>query len=221
MWSRKIKLALVVISIKLQHSVHTLIWHPDILTIDNVWHVWQLTFGQGIFICSLCANVSILNNHSLISPQWTFVLLLFFLCLCYKSEVFFCLFWPSDTLLSFHLQNSLFEESLLQRSLLLKTKRTSPDHCLSSRGRVSRSLFRKSSHLWHLCVHEWKHVLYVGVYALYKCVCINLLLRQRPNWNGSTCVYKCLIWEALHGLKHHVWNKETQLFFSSSLLLAF
>ncbi|XP_016322961.1 KAT8 regulatory NSL complex subunit 1-like protein [Sinocyclocheilus anshuiensis] len=50
----------------------------------------------------------------------------------------------SETPLSFHLQNSLFEESLLQRSLLLKTERTSPHHCLSSRGRVSRSLFHCS-----------------------------------------------------------------------------
>ncbi|XP_042620074.1 KAT8 regulatory NSL complex subunit 1-like protein [Cyprinus carpio] len=63
----------------------------------------------------------------------------------------------SDTLLSFHLQNSLFEESLLQRSLLLKTKRTSPDHCLSSRGRVSRSLFHCShqpKNGWHLKSHR-------------------------------------------------------------------
>ncbi|KTG00792.1 hypothetical protein cypCar_00010392 [Cyprinus carpio] len=61
------------------------------------------------------------------------------------------------TLLSFHLQNSLFEESLLQRSLLLKTKRTSPDHCLSSRGRVSRSLFHCShqpKNGWHLKSHR-------------------------------------------------------------------
>ncbi|KAL1267571.1 hypothetical protein QQF64_032934 [Cirrhinus molitorella] len=50
----------------------------------------------------------------------------------------------SETPSSFHLQNSLFEESLLQRSLLLETERSSPHYHLSSRGRVSRSLFHCS-----------------------------------------------------------------------------
>ncbi|XP_058644186.1 KAT8 regulatory NSL complex subunit 1-like protein isoform X2 [Onychostoma macrolepis] len=50
----------------------------------------------------------------------------------------------SETPSSFHLQNSHFEESLFQRSVLLKTERTSPHHCLSSRDRVSRSLFHCS-----------------------------------------------------------------------------
>ncbi|XP_056321853.1 KAT8 regulatory NSL complex subunit 1-like protein isoform X2 [Danio aesculapii] len=45
---------------------------------------------------------------------------------------------------SFHLQNALFEESVLQRSLLLKTELSSPHHCLRPRGRVSRSLFQCS-----------------------------------------------------------------------------
>ncbi|XP_073702349.1 KAT8 regulatory NSL complex subunit 1-like protein [Garra rufa] len=47
----------------------------------------------------------------------------------------------SETPSSFHLQNSSFEESLLQQSLLLETERSSPHYRLSSRGRVSRSLF--------------------------------------------------------------------------------
>ncbi|XP_067300389.1 KAT8 regulatory NSL complex subunit 1-like protein [Pseudorasbora parva] len=50
----------------------------------------------------------------------------------------------SETPLSFHLQNALFEENVLQQSLLLKTERSSPHHCLGSRGRVSRSLFHCS-----------------------------------------------------------------------------
>ncbi|XP_016410219.1 KAT8 regulatory NSL complex subunit 1-like protein isoform X2 [Sinocyclocheilus rhinocerous] len=50
----------------------------------------------------------------------------------------------SETPSSFHLQNSLFEESLLPRSLLLETELTSPHHCLRSRDRVSRSLFHCS-----------------------------------------------------------------------------
>lgn len=48
----------------------------------------------------------------------------------------------SETPSSFHLQNALFEESVLQRSLLLKTELSSPHHRLRSRGRVSRSLFQ-------------------------------------------------------------------------------
>lgn len=96
--------------------------------------------------------------------------LLFFYCLCYISEVCLCLFCLSETPSSFHLQNSHFEESLFQRSLLLNTEHTSPHHRLSSRDRVSRSLFRKSSHgicVW--CTNTCT-VLYAGVYALYKCV---------------------------------------------------
>ncbi|XP_073769091.1 KAT8 regulatory NSL complex subunit 1-like protein isoform X1 [Danio rerio] len=50
----------------------------------------------------------------------------------------------SETTSSFHLQNALFEESVLQQSLLLKTELSSPHHCLRSRGRVSRSLFQCS-----------------------------------------------------------------------------
>uniref|UniRef100_A0A8C2BPW5 KAT8 regulatory NSL complex subunit 1-like n=1 Tax=Cyprinus carpio TaxID=7962 RepID=A0A8C2BPW5_CYPCA len=50
----------------------------------------------------------------------------------------------SETPSSFHLQNSLFEKSLLPRSLLPETERISPHHSLSSRDRVSRSLFHCS-----------------------------------------------------------------------------
>ncbi|XP_077071382.1 KAT8 regulatory NSL complex subunit 1-like protein isoform X1 [Siphateles boraxobius] len=50
----------------------------------------------------------------------------------------------SETPASFHLQNALFEENVLQQSLLLNTERSSPHHCLGSRGRVSRSLFHCS-----------------------------------------------------------------------------
>ncbi|XP_051762589.1 KAT8 regulatory NSL complex subunit 1-like protein isoform X2 [Ctenopharyngodon idella] len=50
----------------------------------------------------------------------------------------------SETPSSFHLQNALFEENVLQRSLLVKNERSSPHHCLGSRGRVSRSLFHCS-----------------------------------------------------------------------------
>lgn len=50
----------------------------------------------------------------------------------------------SETPSSFHLQNALFEENVLQRSLLLKTECSSPHHCLGSRDRVSRSLFHGS-----------------------------------------------------------------------------
>ncbi|XP_026127257.1 KAT8 regulatory NSL complex subunit 1-like protein [Carassius auratus] len=49
----------------------------------------------------------------------------------------------SETPSSFHLQNFVLEESLLPRSLL-ETERTSPHLCLSSRDRVSRSLFHCS-----------------------------------------------------------------------------
>ncbi|XP_043105633.1 KAT8 regulatory NSL complex subunit 1-like protein isoform X2 [Puntigrus tetrazona] len=52
--------------------------------------------------------------------------------------------FSSETPSTFHLQNFLFKENWFQRSLLLKTEHTSPHHCLSSRDRVSRSLFHCS-----------------------------------------------------------------------------
>ncbi|XP_050976076.1 KAT8 regulatory NSL complex subunit 1-like protein isoform X2 [Labeo rohita] len=55
----------------------------------------------------------------------------------------------SETPSSFHLQSSLFKDSLLQRSLLLKTEHSRPHYRLRSGGRVSRSLFH--------CNHQLKN----------------------------------------------------------------
>ncbi|XP_051564240.1 KAT8 regulatory NSL complex subunit 1-like protein [Myxocyprinus asiaticus] len=47
----------------------------------------------------------------------------------------------SETPLSLHLQKALYGDNLLQQSHFLKSELSSPHHCLSSGGRVSRSLF--------------------------------------------------------------------------------
>ncbi|XP_051567030.1 KAT8 regulatory NSL complex subunit 1-like protein isoform X2 [Myxocyprinus asiaticus] len=53
----------------------------------------------------------------------------------------------SETPSSLHLQKAFYGENLLQQSLFRKSELFSPHHCLSSGGKVSRSLFHCNHHL--------------------------------------------------------------------------